>query len=168
MPNIASNLTYYCALSWHQNRQLNQQSLSHDRYLGSIIVIDLSGFSAFKHSGSDFRSRVFGLFEVLEHFGDSLTKCYIINAPTSFSIAWKVIKQVLHAQTVQRIKLSSQVCFAGLMQPTWIYYSVVFNRFASAFQSDLASVLNLQEFLKESKQMWCHVRLRPVLQSLSH
>jgi len=71
-----------------------------------IMVVDLEGDSSLFTSGMSF----YGVApQAGACFPETVNRTYVLNAPFSFSLVWKVIKQALDPRTVQKVGFFSTV-----------------------------------------------------------
>lgn len=69
------------------------------------LILDLKGFSI-KNSDRELEKRIFTLFQ--NYYPERLHKAYIVNAPSFFTVAWKILKNLLSPETVEKFKFLSK------------------------------------------------------------
>jgi len=69
------------------------------------LILDLKGLSI-KNFDREVEKRIFAVFQ--NYYPERLHKAYILNAPSIFMMGWKIIKNILAPETVDKIKFISK------------------------------------------------------------
>ncbi|XP_059057009.1 SEC14-like protein 2 [Achroia grisella] len=99
---ILKHLEHYLAMS-------QKQSLTHgSSALQLTVIFDLEDFSMKQYAWKPAAEMVFSLLQMYEaNYPEILKRCFLVNAPKVFSLAFSVIKKFMHENTISKIKIYS-------------------------------------------------------------
>jgi len=95
--------TIYC--TEYNSIMLNKLSKEQNTLVKITIIYDLNGAGKGHMSKQALDILRSGIKITGENYPESMQACFIVNAPTIFSLAWKLIKPMLAERTVKKIKI---------------------------------------------------------------
>eukprot|EP00931_Biecheleriopsis_adriatica_P110241 TRINITY_DN8449_c0_g1_i1.p1 TRINITY_DN8449_c0_g1~~TRINITY_DN8449_c0_g1_i1.p1 ORF type:complete len:1117 (-),score=203.84 TRINITY_DN8449_c0_g1_i1:48-3398(-) len=86
-----------------------QQSEVSGRLLGYVQVYDMSGLSWWHYSSREITEKLKALLQPGGFYVEAVAHMYVINASTLFSMAWKVVRNLISPWTASKITVSSGI-----------------------------------------------------------
>lgn len=91
---------------------LSQESEHTGKLLGYYMVFDLSNAGWSHLMSSDFHEKAKALLSSAAHYPESCYHTYIMNAPSFFSMVWKIAKVFVSERAAAKISVDNGVCAA--------------------------------------------------------